>query len=80
MLQANSSMHFGDVSPAFMCPVEPNMLDSLFPVGKNLLQRHGAAQVEELVVRRPPLTAVRRRGGICEVSNVTGNANIEHDR
>jgi hypothetical protein len=63
MLQANPSEHFGNVSPKFMCPVEPNMLDSLFPVGKNLLQRHGAAQVEELVVRRPPLTAVRRRGG-----------------
>jgi hypothetical protein len=62
MLQAKPSDHFGDTSRKFMCPVEPKMLDTIFPAGKKLLQRHGAAQVEELVVKQPPVIAVRRRG------------------
>jgi hypothetical protein len=42
--------------------VEPKMLDTMFPASKTLLQRHGAAQVEELVVKQSPVIAVRRRG------------------
>jgi len=61
MLQAKPSDHCGDTSRKFICPVEPKMRDTMFPAGKTLLQRHGAAQVEELVEKQSPVIAVRRR-------------------
>ena len=59
-----------------MCPVEPKMLDTMFPAGKKLLQRHGAAQVEQLVVKQPPVIAVRR--GAQDLRGVKAPGELQH--